>query len=291
MPDARPPQALSEALDAAWTALQGSAPQAELLRGPGAGAPDFAVAAERAKPGAPVFVVTSAAAAVEAYGELREHVVRPRANVKIVAWEAAGSTDRTSAGVDDLGVLRGLPGLTIVVPADGPTVRTAVPAIAAFDGPVYVRLALGSLPTVTDGSFLVGRAPALRDGSDLTLVAIGPMVSRALAVATELAAVGVSARVLDFASFKPHDTKAVLRAARETGALLTLEDHSTLTGLGALIASVVAEEAPVPVRRVGLPDLFGTDEGAGSALERPGLSLDRCLEEAWTVLRAKGKVQ
>lgn len=284
MSESRPSERISDAFEAAWAALPHAPHRVELPDVPATDPSPIAQAAHRANPGTPVFVMTTPAGAVGVYRAIRDAVVRPRANLKVVAIEPSGRTEAGGGDVNDLGVLRGLPGLTIAVPADGPSVRSAVGALAAFDGPAYLRLAGPSAGTVSVGPFQIGRAPVLRDGSDLTVVAIGPMVARALDVARDLAAVGVSARVLDFASFKPHDEKALLRAARETGAILTLEPHSVLTGLGALVAAAVAEEAPVPVRRVGLPDLFGPEGDAA-------LALDRCLEEAWTLLRAKGKVQ
>jgi transketolase len=252
-------------------------------------------AAGRAGPERVVFArASSAASASGSYGAIRDSICGPGANVKIVGTHGGVPSERDPGGraiVEDLGVLRGLPGMTVVVPADAPSARAATRAIAEFAGPAYLRLTRAELPTVTDGSFEVGRASTLRDGADLTIVAVGALVARALEVADELGRVGVSARVLDFASLKPFDEKALLRAARETGAILTLEEHSVATGLGSLVASATSEEAPVPVRRVGLPDVFGAPEGGGPALDRYGLSRERCLEEAWSLLRGRGKVQ
>ena len=228
------------------------------------------------------------------YDFLRSSISARRTNVKVVATDgglAGGGDSSPFPLTEDIGLVRGLPGMTVVVPADAATTTAVTRSVAGFAGPAYVRLASGDLPTVTDGSFQLGRAGVLREGADLTVVAVGALVARALEVAEELGRVGVSVRVLDFASVKPFDEKALLRAARETGAILTMEEHSVLTGLGSLVASTTSEEAPVPIRRVGVPDVFVEPGDPRTLLDRYGMSKERCLEEAWTLLRARGKVQ
>jgi transketolase len=253
------------------------------------------MAAGLALGGRTVFASTFAIfAAGQAYNFVRQSICYNGANVKIVATHGGllvGGDGGTHQIVEDIGLMRGLPGMTVIVPADAPTTRAAVRAIVGFQGPAYVRLTRENLPTVTDGGFQIGKAAVLRDGSDLTIVAVGSLLARGLEVAEELARVGVSTRVLDFASIKPFDEKALLRAARETGAILTIEEHSVLTGLGALVASATAEEYPVPVRRVGVPDVFGESGDPWTLVDRYGMSKERCLEEAWTLLKARGKVQ
>ncbi|MCI4356219.1 MAG: transketolase family protein [Thermoplasmata archaeon] len=253
------------------------------------------MAAGLALGGRTVFASTFAIfAAGQAYNFVRQSICYNGANVKIVATHGGllvGGDGGTHQMVEDIGLMRGLPGMTVIVPADAPTTTAAVRAIVGFSGPAYVRLTRENLPTVTDGSFQIGKAATLREGSDLTIVAVGALVARALEVAEELGRVGVSVRVLDFASIKPFDEKALLRAARETGAILTMEEHSVLTGLGALVASATSEEAPVPVRRVGVPDVFGESGDPWTLIDRYGMSKERCLEEAWTLLKSRGKVQ
>ena len=193
--------------------------------------------------------------------------------------------------MEDIGLMRGLPGMTVIVPGDAPTTRSAIRAVAGFRGPAYVRLASGDFPTVTDGAFAIGRANELRVGSDLTIVAIGTLLAPALAVADELRRVGISARVLDLASVKPVDVPALLRAARETGAMLVLEEHTVETGIGALVAATTSENYPVPVRRVGVPDVFAPIDDSRSGLDPLGLSISRIMDEAWELLELRGKVQ
>lgn len=252
------------------------------------------IAAGLALEGRTVFASTLAVlAAGHSYNMIRQSVCYNRANVKIVATHGgllAGPDGGTHQMLEDIGLMRGLPGMTVVVPADAPTTRSAIFALAAAHGPAYVRLARDSLPTVTDGSFEIGRAAELRAGSDLTIVAIGAMVARALRVAEELHRVGIETRVLDAASVKPFDEAAVLRAARDTGAVLVLEEHTVETGIGSLIAATTAENYPVPVRRVGVPDVFGESGEGWELMDRFGLSEGRILEEAWELLRARGKV-
>ena len=252
------------------------------------------IAAGLALGGRTVYASTFAVfAAGQAYNAVRQSIGYNRANVKIVATHGGllvGGDGGTHQMLEDIALMRSLPGMTVVVPADAPTTRAVTFDIAAFDGPAYVRLTRENLPVVTDGSFTLGRAGLLRDGSDLTIVAIGAMVVRALDVAEELHQAGVEARVLDFASIKPADEKALILAARETGAILTMEEHNVLTGLGTLVASATATAYPVPIRQVGVPDLFGESGDPWKLLDHYGLSQKHALDEAWALLRVRGKV-
>lgn len=195
------------------------------------------------------------------------------------------------AVLDDLSVALTIPGLTVLVPSDGPTVRAMAAWLPRSAAPAYVRL--GELPvTSLDGPpWEAGCARPLRDGADIGLLAVGTMVPRALAAADALAKVGVAARVLDVASIKPFDLKAVLRAARDTGALLTLEEHLVAQGVGTLVAAITAENYPVPVRRFGIPDLAARPASGTAGLDALGLNVERIVDEAWELLRLKGKVQ
>jgi transketolase len=255
----------------------------------------MSIAAGLSLGGRTVFASTFAVfAAGQAYNFVRQSICYNRANVKIVATHGGllvGGDGGTHQMVEDIGLMRGLPGMTVIVPCDAPTTRAAILGLAERTGPAYVRLTRESLPTVTDGSFRIGRSAELRPGSDLTVVAVGALVARALDLADDLARIGISVRVLDAASVKPFDEAAILKAARETGAILVLEEHSVLTGVGSLVASVTAEGYPVPVRRVGVPDLFGESGDPWALLDRFGMSAQRIRDEAWALLKLRGKVE
>lgn len=232
-------------------------------------------------------------AAGGAYPSIRRSICRHRADVKVVATHlgaSGGEDDGGSPMFEDIGLMRALPGMTVIVPADAPSARAATIAVAERAGPAYVRLSRAPLPDVSNGSFAIGKAAELRAGTDLAVVAIGALVTRALEVADELFRMGVSVRVLDFASVKPFDEPALLRAARDTGALLVLEEHSVLTGVGALVAATTAENYPVPVRRIGIPDVVAGSGGPADLLDRYGMSRERIRDEAWELLKIRGKV-
>lgn len=220
------------------------------------------------------------------FGSLRTWLGATKVDVNLIARHPEiPATGGGGAIAADLGILRGIPGVSVVVPGDAPTAGEAVPVLAAVEGPAYLRVTESPLPRLSVGSLTLGKANELREGTDLTFAAIGRMLPLALEVAEEFAQVGVEVRVLDAVSFQPFDAKAILRAARETGALLTLEEHSTATGLGALVATITAEAYPVPVRRVGIPPVVGLAPPTGTLLTGA-----HARDEAWELLRARGKV-
>lgn len=183
-------------------------------------------------------------------------------NVKIVGSDpgvGAELNGGTHMALEDMGIMRTLPGMTIFEPTDSVQLRKALPAVARHEGPVYIRLFRRKAEKVFDEdyAFTLGKADLLRDGSDVTLIASGVCVANALKAADMLAAEGVSARVLNMHTVKPVDAGAVLRAAEETGAIVTAENHSIIGGLGSAVAEVLAEGRPAPLERVGVKDHFG----------------------------------
>ena len=169
--------------------------------------------------------------------------------------------------------------------------RQAVRALLEYDGPAYLRLGRMAVESVTDEiagyEFELGKAAMLRDGTDVTLAATGLMVQRAMAAAEMLAAKGVSARVLDFHTIKPLDTEAILAAARETGCIVTSEEHSIMGGLGSAVAAFLAETCPVPVVRHGVNDEFGRSGKALEVLEAYGLTAEVMAEKALKAIELK----
>lgn len=183
-------------------------------------------------------------------------------NVKIVGSDpgvGAELNGGTHMALEDMGIMRTLPGMTIFEPTDSVQLRKALPAVARHEGPVYIRLFRRKAEKVFDDDyvFTLGKADLLREGSDVTIIASGVCVANALQAAEVLAAEGVSARVLNMHTLKPVDAEAVLRAAEETGAVVTAENHSVIGGLGSAVAEVLAEGRPVPLERVGVKDHFG----------------------------------
>ena len=243
------------------------------------------------KPFANSFAMFSAGRAWE---QVRNSIAYPHLNVKCVGSHgglSVGEDGATHQCVEDLALMSAIPGMVVVNPCDGPEMRRAVKALLDYDGPAYLRLGRMAVESVTDETpgyeFTLGKAAMLRDGADVTLAATGLMVQRAMAAAEMLAARGVSARVLDFHTIKPLDTEAVLAAARETGCIVTSEEHSVIGGLGSAVASVCAENCPVPVVRHGVMDEFGRSGKALEVLEAYGLTAEVMAEKAMQALALK----
>ena len=185
-----------------------------------------------------------------------------RQNVKIIGSDP-GITSALNGGThmafEDLGIMRVIPEITIVEPTDLVMIRDLVPQIAAAPGVFYLRLVRRTCPEVyAEGStFTIGKANILREGTDVTLIAMGYCVSQALLAAEQLSREGIEARVIDMFTLKPIDREAVMAAARETGAIVTAENHNILNGLGSAVAEIIAEEAPAALVRIGAQDRFG----------------------------------
>ena len=214
-----------------------------------------------------------------AYEQVRNSVAYPHLNVKCVGSHgglSVGEDGATHQCLEDLALMSAIPGMTVVNPCDGNEMRQAVLALIEYNGPAYLRLGRMAVETVTDSidgyKFELGRAAMLRDGKDVTIAATGLMVQRALAAAELLSGEGVSARVLDFHTIKPLDGEALLAAAKETGCIVTTEEHSIMGGLGSAVAGFIGEHCPVPVVRHGVNDEFGRSGKAEQVLEAYGLT-------------------
>ena len=228
----------------------------------------------------------------QVYNVIRQAIAYPSLNVKIFCSHAGlttGPDGATHQMNEDIALMRGLPNMTVLVPADAPETGRAVLAAADWDGPVYCRFSRANFPTVTrpEDPFEIGRAAVMRDGSDVTLVGCGIMVSRCLLAAEELAKVGLQARVLNVHTVKPLDAAAVIKAARETGAIVTAEEHSIVHGMGSAVAAVTAEHYPVPVQMVGVRDVFGESGEAEELLEKYGLTAAEVARAAHLALKLK----
>jgi len=212
-----------------------------------------------------------------AFEQVRNSVAYSALNVKIGASHAGitvGEDGGSHQSVEDIALMRVLPNMTVFVPADAVETAGAVRAAAAINGPVYIRLGRAGVPVLhgADFQFAPGKAVMLREGLDATILATGIMVAAALEAADYLAVKGIKAGVLDIHTIKPLDIEAVTKVARETGALVTAEEHSIIGGLGGAVAEALAENCPVPLKRVGIMDKFGVSGTPDELLEKYGLT-------------------
>lgn len=230
----------------------------------------MSVAAGLAASGKLVFASSFAMfAAGRAFEQVRNSIGYPHLNVKIGATHAGisvGEDGATHQCCEDIGLMRTIPGMTILSPADDTEARQAVRAAAAMQGPVYLRFGRLAVPVVFDQSyrFEIGKGVQLTEGRDVTIVATGLMVNEALIAAEQLKNEGIAARVINMATIKPIDREILVKAAQETGVLVTAEEHNIIGGLGSAVTEVICEACPVPVVRVGVNDTFGK---SGPALE------------------------
>jgi len=230
-------------------------------------------------------------AAGRAYDQIRMCVCYPRTNVKIGATHAGLSVGEDGAshqGNEDIALMRALPNMTVIVPADGIETEKAVFASAEFTGPVYLRLGRPKLPVIFDQTykFEIGRGVQLRDGEDLTIIACGLMVHEALKASAELEKEGVKARVINMSTVKPVDEKLIIKCARETGAIVTAEEHMVTGGLGDAVAEVAGSNYPVPLKRIGLTG-FGESGSPDELLEKYGLTAKSIVKASKEAMRLK----
>lgn len=212
-----------------------------------------------------------------AFEQVRNSIAYPKLNVKIAVTHAGitvGEDGGSHQTVEDIALMRVVPNMTVVVPADGPETEAAVRWAVRHIGPVYLRLGRLAVPVVhgPDYQFVWGKAETLRSGTDVTIIATGLMVSVALEAAEQLASEGVQAKVINMATIKPIDQEAIVAAAEATGCLVTVEEHSIIGGLGSAVAEVLAEHRPAPLQRVGLQDCFGQSGKPAELLHKYGLT-------------------
>lgn len=254
----------------------------------------MAAAAGIATTGKIVFASTFAMfAAGRAFEQVRNSIGYTRVNVKIGATHAGLSVGEDGAShqcCEDIGTMRTIPGMVVISPADAVEAAAAVRAAASYQGPVYLRFGRLPVPVVFDGAdytFTIGKGHVLREGRDVTLVATGLMVEQALEAAKLLANEGIDARVLDIHTIKPIDDVLLAAAARETGAIVTAEEHNIIGGLGSAVCESVAATCPVPVLRVGVEDTFGKSGPALEVLRYFGLTAEHLVEKAKAAIALK----
>lgn len=240
----------------------------------------------------PVINTFSMLLSMRALDQMRQSVAYTRLNVKIMGHYggySAGPEGPTHHAIEDLGIVRSLPNMTVLVPCDATQARAAFAAAVTYDGPVFLRLCRNPVPAVytQPRPFRIGEGYELHPGTDLTIIAMGVMVARALEAAEVLASQGIAARVIDMPSLKPIDRVIIEKAARETGAIVTTEEHNIYGGLGSAVAEVVVETVPVPMVRVGIPDCFAESGDYFELLDKYGLGISDIVGAARQVLERK----
>ena len=243
------------------------------------------------KPFASTFAMFAAGRAFE---QVRNSIAYPHLNVKVVGSHgglSVGEDGATHQCCEDFATMRSIPGLVVCCPCDANERRQAVQARGEYDGPAYLRLGRAAVEDVTSSlpgyAFKLGEGAVLRDGGDVTIVAVGGMVQEALKAADLLKGEGVDARVIDMHTVKPLDEALVLKAAKETGAIVTTEEHNIIGGLGSAVADYLAGVYPVPVVRHGVNDEFGRSGKAAEVLEAYGLTAVGIVEKVRAALALK----
>jgi transketolase len=231
-------------------------------------------------------------AAGRAWEQIRQSVAYPKANVKIVPTHGGitvGEDGGSHQSVEDIAIMRAIPNMTVIVPADAAETRKAIRAVAAHKGPVYVRLGRNKVPAIfpDDCYFEIGKGCEVLHGTDMTFITTGLMTGQAVKAAELLRKEGISARIVHIATVKPLDQEIILKAAGETGAIVTAEEHSIIGGLGGAVAELLAENLPTPLKRVGIRDRFGTSGKAEELLKYFGLTAEDLSEAAREVLARK----
>lgn len=227
-------------------------------------------------------------AAGRAFDQIRMSVVYSNSNVKICASHSGISVGEDGAShhaLEDIALMRVLPGMRVVQPADAVETEKVIERVADTYGPFYVRLTRTKVPVLPEHEFSFGKAALMREGDDVTIAATGIMVSKALEAAEELAKSGVSARVLNLHMIKPLDENALVKAAKETAGIVTAEDHNVIGGLGAAVAELLGENYPTPISRVGARDHFGISGKPEELLEKFGLSTCKIVKEAKEIIQ------
>ncbi|MGL5635019.1 MAG: transketolase family protein [Sarcina sp.] len=232
-------------------------------------------------------------AAGRAFEQVRNSICYPRLNVKICATHAGltvGEDGASHQSVEDLALMRAIPNMTVISPSDAVETEAVIKAIAEYNGPCYVRLGRAGVNVINDNpsyKFVIGKGVELRKGTDVTIVATGIMVDEALAAEEILKAEGISANVINIHTLKPLDNELLVKAAKETKAIVTAEEHNVIGGLGSAVAEALTEVYPVPVIKVGVQDTFGESGKPAELMEKYGLTAAKIVEAAKKAISMK----
>ena len=249
------------------------------------------VAAGLATCGKIPFIVTYAAfGSMRMVEMIRQEICYPHLNVKLACSHGGVTPANDGAShqaIEDMGILRTIPNMTVIMPADYYSARKLVRAAAEFDGPVYLRFTRDAIPVIydEDDSFVIGKAKQLRQGEDVAIIANGDTVRLAIQAAEELAAQGIEARVLDMHTIKPLDTEAVMDCIESIGRIVTVEDHNILNGLGSAVCELAAEAGKGKVKRLGIQDQFGMSAPYERLLAMNGVTVENIVDSAKALLK------
>ncbi|MBM7624162.1 transketolase family protein [Sporohalobacter salinus] len=225
--------------------------------------------------------------------QIRNSIAYPELNVKLAVTHAGitvGEDGATHQAVEDIGIMRSIPEMTVIVPGDAVEAKKVVRAAADYDGPVYMRFTRGGVPVVFDEEeyeFEWGKVMSVREGSDVTIFATGVMVGEALDAANRLAQKGIEAEVVNVHTIKPIDVEGVVAAAKKTGAVVTAEEHNIYNGLGSAVAEVLGENSPLPMQRVGIKDTFGRSGGPEELMDHFEISSEDVIAAVEDVIDKK----
>lgn len=232
-------------------------------------------------------------AAGRAFEQIRNSICYPKLNVKVCATHAGltvGEDGASHQAIEDISLMRSVPNMVVINPADDIETEAAIKAVAEMEGPCYVRLGRMAVSRVNDETnynFVIGKGITLAEGNDVAIIATGIMVEAALEAKEELAKEGINARVINIHTIKPIDEELIIKAAKETGVIVTAEEHSVIGGLGSAVAEVVSENCPVPVLRVGVKDTFGESGKPNELLEKYGLTTSDIVNKVKEVIKLK----
>jgi len=228
-----------------------------------------------------------------AFEIIRNSVCYPKMNVKICATHAGitvGEDGASHQALEDIACMRAIPNMTVIHPADAVSTREAVLQAARYEGPVYIRLGRAKVPVIYEPSslqFEIGKGIEIKEGKDATVIATGVMVAEALKARELLKEEGIEIKVIDMHTIKPIDEKLILKAARQTGAVVTAEEHNIIGGLGSAVAEVLAEHCPTPMKRVGVKDTFGESGSVEELMKKYGLTAQNIVQAVKEVVKMK----
>jgi len=255
----------------------------------------MSIAAGLAASGSRVFASTFAVFGTSrVYDQIRQSIAWPKLNVNIVATHAGitvGGDGASHQMLEDIALMCSLPNMTVIVPCDALETRKAVKSVVDYNGPTYIRLGRSEVPTITQENdlFSIGKATVMKDGKDVTLIGTGIMVSRCLLAAEKLEKENIDAAVINMSTIKSVDEKMIIKYAKETGMIITAEEHNIIGGLGSMVSTILSENVSVPMKRIGIPDVFGESGKSDELMEKYGLTPENIVKAVHDMMKRRRK--